>query len=323
MVKLTSEDDKEYYEVPGYGKKHISLRRHWVNVSSIPDEEILEIDRMEDDLKFRNPKEKENAYLIRRYITRFERCHHKALQRLHKLIQAIGRGKLENYKKSKKERQQNQAVQQWKNAWKILEAWAKDSDNNVKDLSYNGIAAHELVEEIGTRTPLKEWQVQRLADRIHCFLTYDNLLDDEFEWHELEKEPQYYRDDPEFYNETKNTIIHDTLNGKLREWSLTLAIDYFNPCNWNHTQNLIQLLKVINGNTHPEKPLIICNQDSDLHPYYEDFFRIEKALKAYWDETYEPEDINEEILKTLDQKSPIKLWLVRSLQKTLKTQRAS
>jgi hypothetical protein len=318
LNKMTSKDDKEYYEVPGYGKKHISLRHHWINVSSIPDEEMYEIDRMEDNLKFKTLKEKENIYFIRRYITRFEKCHHKALQRLYKLILAIGRGKLDIYQKSKKERQQTQSVQEWKNAWKILEARVKDSVNNIKDLSYNGITAHELMKEIGTHTPLKEWQVQRLADRIHGFLTEYNLLDDEFKYHELEKEPQYYQDNPKFYNKTKNIIIHDTLNGKPREWPLTLAIDLFNPCNWNHTQNLFQLLKVINGKTHLEKPLIVCIQDFDSHPNYKDFLIIEKTLRAYWDGTFKPENINKEILKTLGQKNPIKFWLVRSLEKTLK-----
>jgi hypothetical protein len=80
-------DDEKWVYYEGYGTRPKSLRAHWVNCwLEEPDGEIIEIDRMEDQL---DSKEQKQAQEIRRLITRFEVCHWNSDHWLERILQAI------------------------------------------------------------------------------------------------------------------------------------------------------------------------------------------------------------------------------------------
>jgi hypothetical protein len=78
-------EDLSYYE--GYGSRPRSLRPHWINCCLQPEQEVIEIDRMEDELAV---GERQRALPIRRLITRFENCHWNSDRWLERILQAIG-----------------------------------------------------------------------------------------------------------------------------------------------------------------------------------------------------------------------------------------
>ncbi len=65
-----------------------SCRSCWCNCALRPDSEILDIDRMEDEIAPLAP----NAARVRRLISTLELCHHKAERWVANIIEAIGAG---------------------------------------------------------------------------------------------------------------------------------------------------------------------------------------------------------------------------------------
>ena len=45
--------------------------------------------------------------------------------------------------------------------------------------------------------------------------------------------PEYYREHEDFWKQTMQMRIHDTVNGEASDISLAVAIDLMFPCNWN------------------------------------------------------------------------------------------
>jgi len=319
-------DESEMIEVPGYGKVSRTLRRHWVNVVSRPDASILEIDALEDGLRFMSDVEKSRAYEIRQAITRFEWCHHKALHRLHLLVRSIGELRYIAKPSSPEEKRADRDVKQWFNALRILRAWVDNDADSVDTVLFCGIPSAEFVSHIGERNPLKEWQVSRLADRLqYDFLNFDKNEGEYIPFSAGSHSICSNEEETRFYDQTVGVKILDTQDGNPREWDLGTAIDWFALCCWNYSQNLVTILQVIQGQSHLDVPLIQCGQDFVRHPNYRDFVEMKHALRAYWDVEYhwgiasgdKPSLSPKDIFDILGEKSAVKIWLVRSLERTL------
>jgi hypothetical protein len=78
--------------------------------------------------------------------------------------------------------------------------------------------------------------------------------------------PEEYADYAEYREPTVAAIIHDTLDGAPAEFSLADAIDHLEPCNWNFAENLLLVLRAINGNLKPHKPFAVHGRNLRLNP---------------------------------------------------------
>jgi len=317
--------NEDKIEVAGYGLISKTLRRHWVNVTDEPDASILEIDRLEDALAFQNTEEREKIYVIRQAITGFEFCHHKALHRLYMLIRSIGQLEYLNKASSKEEKIGNDDVIQWMSAYKILEAWINNDMQSVQNRSFFELTALDLVSHLGDRSPLKEWQVGRLLEKMfYEFLNFDNL-EGEYRYFEGgEQKFQENKEDLEFYRQTVSVKLDELSNDLLGEMNLGKLIDLQFLCNWNYKVNLLSILQVIDGSIKSTKNIVICSLRFEEHPNFNEFLCMKKSLRAYWDEEYHNalpiqncDTIDSDIRQELGVQSPIKIWLVRSLERTL------
>jgi len=317
--------NEDKIEVAGYGLISKRLRKHWINVTDEPDASILEIDRLEDALKFQNTEEREKIYVIRQAITGFEFCHHKALHRLYMLIRSIGRLEYHNKKSSKEEKINNDDVKQWMNAYKILEAWINNDMHSVQNISFFEMTALDLVSHLGVHSPLKEWQVNRLLEKM--FYEFLNFDEHEGEYRYFEGGEQKFQENNEeleFYRQTVNVKLDDLSNDLLGAMNLGKLIDLQFLCNWNYKLNLLSILQVINGRIDSSKNIVICSLLFDKHPDFNEFLCVKKSLRAYWDEDYRNTlslqncgTVDSIIRQELGVKNSIKIWLVRSLEKTL------
>jgi len=312
-------------EVEGYGLISKDLRKHWINVTAEPDASILDIDRLEDTLEFENEEIREKIYGIRNAITRFEFCHHKALHRLFILIHSIGKLEYLIKENTKEAKINNEDVKQWMCAYKILKAWTNDDMQSVQKITFFDMTSTDLVSNLGIRSPLKKWQVSRLLEKM--FFEFLNFDGDEGEYRYFtngEAEFQNNSTELEFYRQTMNVTLEELNNDLLGEMNLGKLIDLYFLCNWNYKENLISILQVINGNTQSIRDIVVCSLQFDKHPSFNEFLSVKKALRAYWDEDYRSQfseqnfkSIDSDVRETLGVKTPIKIWLVRSLEKTL------
>ena len=114
----------DFIEVPGYGLKRRDLRQWWNNVAQEPDEEIIVIDKLEDNLKFESPHDKNIAYSIRKAIGRLEGCHFKVERYIDRIIYAIRNNHFPKSNQSENAQFNNDWVSKWE---KILEFLEKSS----------------------------------------------------------------------------------------------------------------------------------------------------------------------------------------------------
>jgi hypothetical protein len=152
---------------------------------------------------------------------------------------------------------------------------------------------------------LKEWQVQRVIEKIRSAIDWPRSSNDptaQYAWLLLgggEYELAYRNDCPEHYKEhedfwliTVRTIIHDSENGDEADLSLGLAIDMLMPCNWRFVENLGIVLEAIGGKLNPDKPFAACGRNITLVP----------------------------ILALLGEPTEVRIWLAASLDKTIRLQ---
>jgi hypothetical protein len=132
-------------------------------------------------------------------------------------------------------------------------------------------------------------------------------------------QPQkHYEDSLAFLKQTSKTVIHDTVDGHQSGVSLAVAIDLLMPCHWDFVGVLVIILKAIGGNLHPEKPLTCCMRNIKLSPLYDRMKVISDTLNVFLKDEKTTKDIDRDILASLGEITPVKRWLVASLDKTIR-----
>jgi hypothetical protein len=294
-----------------------SCRACWQNCGVEADAEMLEIDGMEDMMA---PLD-EQTTRIRELITRYEACYHEADKEAERIVKAIGTGRCP----AEPAERPPERKKELENCRRILSRWCEEPGIRGIDLDVGGIDADELLNSIGPATPLKVWQVQRVIDRITFALDpnrlYHNMalgLDD---YGEPAANPagEHYKDNLTFLEQTKETIIHDTVDGQTAKISLAMAIDLLFPCHWDFAGAVAIILKAIGGDLHPERPYTCCARNLRLSPLCDRVRIISNTLSAFWKEQ-QSDDIDANLLASLGAVTPEKRWLAASLDKTIRLQ---
>lgn len=299
-------------------------RLWWLNCcgpedeSFLSDEELLAIDKMEDSI---GPLDLQTTK-IRELITGFEACYHEADKEAEHLVEAIGAGR---YPKESDERPP-QRKRELQNTRDILSAWCKNPNVTGVELDVGGVPADELLSFIGEASPLKKWQVERVVDRVSQALEpsqhYHNMTLDLGDYGEPGAKPagEYYKDEAGFLEQTKETIIHDTVDGLKAKMSLAMAIDLLMPCHWDFAGSVVIILKAIGGELHPETPYTCCARNIKLSPLCERLRIISNTLWGFWKEKKTDETMDHDVLASLGAATPVKRWLAASLDKTIRLQ---
>jgi len=299
-----------------------NLRACWLNCygpddkSFLSDDELISIDKMEDSIA---PLD-EQTIQIRQVITRFEACYHEADKEAEYIVKSIATGHcLEQSQKRPAERKK-----ELENARSILSMWCENTAIKGIDLDVGGIPANELLSFIGKPSPLKIWQVQRIIDKVTEALDpsqrYNWMALDLGDYGEPGTTPagKYYEDDASFLKQTKETVIHDTEDGRESKVSLAMAIDMFMPCHWDFVGSLVIILKAIGGDLHPAKPLACCARNVKLSPLCDRLRTISNTLSAFWKDKKTTKNIDSRLLTSLAEATPVKHWLAASLDKTIR-----
>ncbi|MHC4350955.1 MAG: hypothetical protein ACYS15_20845, partial [Planctomycetota bacterium] len=146
----------------------------WQNCAVKADAEMQAIDRMEDAIAPIDPA----LAKVRGLITGLELCHHKAERWVANIIEAIGRGETTKGLGTRSSQEEHPAERVWQNACAALSAWCAGRPIERIDLSVGDIRASELVAGLGERSPLKEWQVQRVIEKIRSSIHWPRPLED-------------------------------------------------------------------------------------------------------------------------------------------------
>ncbi len=306
-----------------------SCRSWWRNCALEADSEILDIDRIEDDIAPIAP----NVSKIRELISSLELCHHKADRWVYNIIEAIGAGETQKGLGKRSPGQQHPAEKVWQNACAALSAWCAGCPSTKIDLSIDTVSASRLLACLGERSPLKEWQVQRVIEKIRSVIHWPQSCNDptaQYVWILLSgggydsayrtECPEHYKEHEDFWLRTVRTIIHDTENGDQADLSLGLAIDMLWPCHWRFVENLRIVLEAIGGRLTPEKPFAACGRNITLAPIRRRMEIVSNTLKVFCGDPELNQEVDRDLLTLLGEPTEAKRWLAASLDKTISLQ---
>jgi hypothetical protein len=293
------------------------------------DDEMSKIDSMEDRIAPIDP----DATRVRELISSLELCHHKAAQWIDNIVEAIGAGKTDKGLGTRSPAERHAAETVWQEACAALSAWCAGRPSASIDSSIHTIPAFQLLALLGERSPLKEWQAQRVIDKIRSLIHWPRPEDDpaaqyhwillsggEYESFYRSECPEYFKEHEDYWLQTVRTIIHDTENGDPAELSLGLAIDMLWPCHLRFVENLQIVLAAIGGNLNPEKPYAACGRNIHLVPSREKMERVSKTLSAFCSDAPGDANVDSKILALLGEPTETKKWLAASLDKTIRLQ---
>lgn len=290
-------------------------RSWWENCPNQPDDETRAIDVLEDSIA---PLDDETKR-IRRLIMSIESCHHKAARWVELIVEAIGNGSTTKGAGTRPAGKREPVEQIWQNCAAVLSAWCAGCPADAIDFDVGGTPARELVDHVGERTPLKEWQVQRIVDKVREYVAWPRSYEDPtFRYAEMVEHGELYKEHSGFRDRTMQTILHDTVDGEPAEISLAAAIDHLQPCNWNFLENLVIVLKAIGGDLFPKTPFAAHGRNIKLTPIRDRMKVVSNTLRAFCEDKDAGAD--PEILAVLGEKTPVKHWLAASLDKTLRLQ---
>jgi len=306
-----------------------SCRPWWRNCALTSDGEIREIDAMEDRIGPLGG----NVSGVRQLISSLELCHHKAERWVHNIMEAIGSGESAKGLGTRPTGLQHPAETMWQNACGALSAWCAGRRSGQMDLAVGVVPATELLACLGERSPLKEWQVQRVVDKIRSVIQWPRPLQDptaRYAWLLLsggayestyrDTCPDEYAEHREFWVTTVRTFIHDTVDGVVTPLSLGLAIDMLWPCNWRFVENLRIVLEAIGGRLETGRPFAACGRNIGLMPLRPRMRVVCKALRAFAGGVGREGDVDEALLSMLGEPSDTRTWLALSLDKTIRLQ---
>jgi len=306
-----------------------SCRSWWRNCALETDSEISAIDEMEDHLGPIAP----NVLRIRELISALELCHHKAERWIGNIIEAISRGETGKGLGTRSPGQQHPQETVWQNACAALSGWVAGCPARSVDLTIDTVPASRILACLGERSPLKEWQVQRVIEKIRSVIHWPQTSEDlsaqyvwlllggsEYEFAYRDRCPEHYREHEDFWLKTVRTIIHDTEGGNEAELSLGLAIDMLWPCHWRFAENLLIVLEAIGGNLYPERPFAACGRNISLLPIRRRMEVVSNTLKVFCGTPVSDSEIDEDSLALLAEPTDEKKWLAASLEKTIRLQ---
>jgi hypothetical protein len=294
------------------------LEEYWQACGIEVDAEVLEIDRMEDSIA---PLDEETIK-IRQLITGFELCYHEADKEAEYIAQAIGAG----HCPERSNERPPQRKKELENSRQILSSWCENPAVSGLELDVGGISADELLSSIGPPTPLKVWQVERIIDKIIEALDhsrpYHNMVLDLGDYGEPGANPvgEHYKDNQAFLQQTTETIIHDTVDGRKAKISLAMAIDMLEPCNWDFVGAIVTLLKAIGGDLNPARPYACHQRNIELSPLRDRLRIISNTLGIFWKPGEKASEIENDVLASLGALTPVKRWLAASFDKTIRLQ---
>lgn len=304
-------------------------RECWANCGVEADEEMREIDRLEDEL---SPLP-ENITRIRKLISTLELCHHKAERWVTNIIEAIGEGDTSKGLGTRTAGELHPAERDWMNACTALSAWCAGQPAASVEIKIGGRSASCLLSKLGQRSALKEWQVQRVIERIREFIGWPRSMQHDDSVYVFMEEcgadweppgdaecPEYYREHEDFWKQTMQTRIHDTVNGEAADISLAVAIDVMFPCNWNFVDNLDIVLGAIGGELHTAQPLAVCARNIRHAPIRERMQTVCRTLQYSLQNQRSENDVDSTLLELLGDITAPQRWLVASLDKTIRLQ---
>jgi hypothetical protein len=273
------------------------------------------------------------ASRIRELISGLELCHHKAERWVYNIIEAIGAGETAKGLGTRSPGQQHPIETVWHNACAALSAWCAGCPGTKVDLRIDTTPASRILAGLGERTPLKEWQVQRVIEKIRSTIHWPESSGDpaaQYTWmlidagaYELAYRnqcPEHYEEHEEFWRATVQTLIHDTENGDKAELSLALAVDMLMPCHWKFVENLRIVLDAIGGNLSPGKPFAACGRNITLLPGRDRMEAVSKTLQVFCGVRESDEGAAKALLARLGEPTEVKKWLAASLDKTIRLQ---
>ncbi|MHC4751458.1 MAG: hypothetical protein ACYTFW_16500, partial [Planctomycetota bacterium] len=170
------------------------------------------------------------------------------------------------------------------------------------------------------------WQVERIIDKIIEALDhsrpYHNMVLDLGDYGEPGANPvgEHYKDNQAFLQQTTETIIHDTVDGRKAKISLAMAIDMLEPCNWDFVGAIVTLLKAIGGDLNPARPYACHQRNIELSPLRDRLRIISNTLGIFWKPGEKASEIENDVLASLGALTPVKRWLAASFDKTIRLQ---
>ncbi len=306
-----------------------SCRSWWRNCALEADSEILDIDRTEDAIAPIAPE----VSRIRELISTLELCHHKAERWVFNIIEAIGVGDTKKGLGTRSAGQHHAVEEVWQNACAALSAWCAGCPAGSLDGCVDTVGASQMLARLGRRSPLKEWQVQRVTERIRSLIRWPQSRGDptaqyvwilcsggEYESAYRSRCPEHYREHEDFWTATVRTVIHDTVDGHEAELSLGLAIDMLWPCHWKFVKNLQIVLEAIGGSLHPAEPFAACGRNITLLPNRGRMEMISNTLKVFCGGSKSTKAVDSQMLALLGEPTEVKRWLAASLDKTISLQ---
>jgi hypothetical protein len=270
---------------------------------------------------------------VRELISSLELCHHKAERWVHNIVEAIGTGTTDKGLGTRPPGPLHEAEEVWAKACEVLSDWCADRRPKSAEGVIGTVRASGLTARLGARSPLKEWQVQRVIEKIDSLVHFPPPTTDpsaDFTWLLLGDDatgltyrdecPARYADHGDFWRATARTIIRDTHDGRDAPLSLALAIDMLWPCHWDFVANLDVVLGAIGGDLEPDRPFAACGRNIGLLPGRDRFKSVCRALQAFCAGSAPEADADPEVLAALGPPTPTKRWLAASLDKTIRLQ---
>jgi len=319
---MAAEANPDLESTPPYGE-------WWANCGVEADEEMREIDRLEREL---SPLP-DNIARIRKLISTLELCHHKAERWVTNIIEAIGEGDTSKGLGTRTPGELHPAECDWTNACKALSAWCAGQPAASVTIKIGGRSASSLLSKLGQRSALKEWQVQRVIERIREFIDWPRSMQHDDSVYVFMEEcgpdweppgdaecPEYYREHEDFWMQTMRTRILDTVNGEAADISLAVAIDVMFPCNWNFVDNLNIVLGAIGGELYTAQPLAVCARNICHAPIRERMQTVCKTLQYSLQNQRSENDANRRPVGLQGTMTAPQRWLVASLDKTIRLQ---
>jgi hypothetical protein len=316
-------------------------RSWWRNCAVAPDGEILAIDRLEDEISPLAP----GIARTRELISTLELCHHKAERWVTNIISAVASGDTDKGLGTRAAGATHPVEGTWKSACAVLSAWCAGCPVGSVDVRVGDVPGSELLGRLGPRTPLKEWQVQRIVERIRDHIGwpgtqrgpyggYVPLLEAGTGYESMERPdcPEHYREHADFWKETVRTSILDTElgvhhsvygdlgYGERTVLSLATAIDMLWPCHWDFVGNLEAVLGVIGGDATPRRPFAFCARNIKLAPIRERMKTVSHTLQVFCQDGPFDDEVDGEMLEALGEPSGQRKWLASSLDKTIRLQ---
>lgn len=304
-------------------------RSWWRNCAVETDSEILAIDGMED----RIAPICESASKIRELISSLELCHHKSERWVYNIIEAIGTGETQKGLGTRSPGREHPTEKVWQNACAALSAWVAGCPTIKIGFSIDTVPASQILACLGERSPLKEWQVQRVIEKIRSTIHWPQSSKDptaQYHWLLLGGEeyectyrnhcPEHYKEHEDFWLRTVQTIVHDTENGDEAHLSLAVAIDMLMPCHWRFVENLQIVLEAIGGRLHPEKPFAACARNIALLPIRNRMEIVSHTLKVFCGNRESGLEVDSDLQALLGKPTEAKKWLAASLEKTIRLQ---